>query len=115
MLNDQQLKDLQVKSDINRKNVDASAKQERAKEAGDSKAELGREKIQSDAANKALKIRLETSLQPNEQTITDQRTSNTDTPLPALRKNLADINGADPSPFNIEIPKINPTGGLPGA
>lgn len=110
LLSDEALKSLQVHSDINRKDMQATSKENRATEQSHTKAELDREKVTTQAANQRLKIQLEHS-NNQQKTLQEQDAAVASTPLPQLRQDLAKINGTDPSPYNIEIPKVNPTGG----
>lgn len=100
VLSDQQLKNLQVKGDISRKDVQAQSKEQRANQQSENTANIQQQKVQSDAANKRLAVQLDA----NNKTLKQQGDALAATPLPELRQGLSNINGADPSPYNIEVP-----------
>jgi hypothetical protein len=98
VMTDEQLKTLQVTSDIERKNIAMAAKEQRSEEQNQTRAEMMREKIQTDAANNRLKINLEAqnkSLQAQQKDLEGKSTEE-------LRSDLTVLNGQDPSPYNIE-------------
>lgn len=98
VMSDQELKTYQAQKDEERKDLKVGSQVERAKDANENRAEIMREKVQSDAGNK----RLEIELKNRNKTVEEQNKALEEKPLPELRSDLAKINGVSPSPYNIE-------------
>jgi hypothetical protein len=98
VLNDEQLKNIQVQADITRKDVAMQAKEQRSQQQNDTTAEIMRDRARSEAENQRLKIRLEA----NNKTLEQQNQAVEETDLPELRSQLSKMNGQTPSPYDIE-------------
>lgn len=98
-LSDIERKNMVAAADIKRKDVQAAAKEERADEQSDVKAQNMREQIQTNAANDRLKITLEA----NNKSVAESKKALASAPIESLRSDLSDINGATPSPYDLEL------------
>lgn len=90
VLSDQELKNVQAANEERRKDIKVGSQVQRAKEASDTRADIQKEKVVRDSENQRLKIRL------------DAKNKMKETDVENPRQTLRDINGATPSPYDIE-------------
>lgn len=100
VLSDQQLKTYKVQTDAAIADKKVEAQNQRASQANDTRADIMHKKAQSDAETKRLKVQLDAQ---SKSPIDEQKAEVQNEPLPELRQDLSNINGADPSPYNIEL------------
>lgn len=98
VLNDEQLKNLQAQGSEARNQRKLEASIQNSADANKNRAEIAREKVQTDAANDRLKIQLEAQNKGRAQADKDLESQD----LSSLRQDLAGINGATPAPNDIE-------------
>lgn len=99
VLSDQELKTLQVTADEKRKDLQMQSKERRTDEANQTRGEVMKQKVITDSSNQRLKIQLEAG----NKKIKNQNDSLANKPLPELRQDLADLNGATVAPADIEV------------
>lgn len=99
-LSDQQLKTLKTNSDIQIANRKVEAQNQRADEANQTRAGIMKDKAQSDAETKRLKVTLDAQSQSP---IDQQHAAVQNEPLPELRQDLSNINGSTPAPYDLEL------------
>lgn len=98
VLSEEQLKNLQIQSDIRRKDQSQASKDVRADKANEVRGELMRDKVEKDADNQRLKVQLEANVKKGE---ADTQS------LDDLRGELSRMNGETIAPADIEgIPHV---------
>lgn len=96
VLSEEELKNLQVVNEEKRKDLKVQSQVARADRANETRAEVMREKVERDAANQNLKVRLEAQTKATAEKAKAE-------PLPELREELSRMNGVTISPADIEV------------